>query len=125
MPSTSLNTQYLGRIAATLGVTDIDHSFRIYRAVFGFDKVFENGDPVGFMILKKDDAELHLTLQKGYKAPPFNQAHMLVANAEDAFQACREHGLRIIRHLQDKDYGLRAFVFADPDGNRIDVGQSI
>jgi hypothetical protein len=28
------------------------------------------------------------------------------------------------RH-QDKDLGLRAFVFEDPDGNRIDVGQPI
>jgi hypothetical protein len=24
-----------------------------------------------------------------------------------------------------QDYGLRAFVFEDPDGNRIDVGQVI
>jgi hypothetical protein len=33
--------------------------------------------------------------------------------------------MRIIKGLQDKDYGLRAFVFEDPDGNRIDVGQKI
>jgi len=34
-------------------------------------------------------------------------------------------GLRIIKTLQNKDYGLRAFVFEDPEGNRIDVGQPI
>jgi lactoylglutathione lyase len=113
----------LGRIAATLGVSDINRSCKLYQDVFEFEKVFENGDPVGFVILRKDDAELHLSLQKGYKAPPFNQAHMLVSNADAAFQACQRHGLRIIKRLQDKDYGLRAFVFADPDGNRIDVGQ--
>ena len=39
--------------------------------------------------------------------------------------ACQRHGLRIIKRLQDKDYGLRAFVFEDPDGTRIDVGQPI
>ncbi|MGD0607317.1 MAG: hypothetical protein ABSA53_27510 [Streptosporangiaceae bacterium] len=27
--------------------------------------------------------------------------------------------------LRDADYGLRGFVFADPDGNRIDVGQRL
>jgi uncharacterized glyoxalase superfamily protein PhnB len=42
----------------------------------------------------------------------------------DALHAiCQRHGLRVIKRLQDKDYGLRGFVFADPDGNRIDVGQ--
>jgi hypothetical protein len=30
-----------------------------YTNVLGFTKVFENGDPVGFMILKRNDAELH------------------------------------------------------------------
>ena len=33
-----------------------------------------------------------------------------------------DYVLRIIKGLADKDYGLRAFVFEDLDGNRIDVG---
>ncbi|MEL7526176.1 MAG: VOC family protein, partial [Pseudomonadota bacterium] len=81
--------------------------------------------PVGFMILTKDDAELHLTLQKSHKAATFNVAHMLVSDAAETYRMCEQHGLRIIKRLQDKDYGLRAFVFADPDGNRIDVGEII
>lgn len=125
MTSDSQSSLRLGRIAAMLGVSDIERSYALYKAVFGFEKVFENGTPTGFMILQKDDAELHLSLQKSYKAPAFNQAHMLVSDAEAAFRACEAHGLRIIKRLQDKDYGLRAFVFADPDGNRIDVGQII
>jgi catechol 2,3-dioxygenase-like lactoylglutathione lyase family enzyme len=49
-----------------------------------------------------------------------------MADDVDALHAlCRQYGLRIIKSLQDKDYGLRAFVFEDPDGNRIDVGQPI
>lgn len=114
----------LGRIAPTLGVTDIQAAYRIYNSVFGFEKVFENGEPVGFMVLEKDDAELHLSLQRDYKAPHFNVAHLLVSDADAAHEACVRHRLRIIKRLQDKDYGLRAFVFADPDGNRIDVGQT-
>ena len=34
-------------------------------------------------------------------------------------------GVRIIKSLADKDHGLRAFVFADLGGDRIDVGQRI
>lgn len=123
MPSEKTTKLRLGRVAAMLPVGDIERSFRVYKDVFGFEKAFENGDPVGFMILTKDDAELHLTLQKEHKAATFNVAHMLVSDATEAYQKCQDHGLRIIKRLQDKDYGLRAFVFADPDGNRIDVGE--
>lgn len=35
------------------------------------------------------------------------------------------NGTRILKGLRDADHGLRGFVFADPDGNRIDVGQQL
>lgn len=38
---------------------------------------------------------------------------------------CEAKGVRIVKSLKDQDYGQRAFVFADPDGNRVDVGQRI
>ena len=114
-----------GRIATMLPVKDIARAHDFYTKVLGFTKVFENGDPVGFMILKKDQAELHLTLQPNHNAAPFNVAHLMVDDADALHAICQQHGLRIIRSIQDKDYGLRAFVFEDPDGNRIDVGQPI
>ena len=113
----------LGRVAAMLPVRDIERARAAYARVFGLEKVFENGDPVGFMILKRDAAELHLTLQPAHKAVTFNVAHMLVSDAEETCRRCKAEGFRILKGLDDKDYGLRAFVFADHDGNRIDVGQ--
>jgi len=114
-----------GRVAAMLPVKDIARAHDFYTKVLGFTKVFENGDPVGFMILKKDQAELHLTLQPNHNAASFNVAHMMVDDVDALHAICERHGLRIIKSLQNKDYGLRAFVFEDPDGNRIDVGQPI
>lgn len=114
-----------GRIAAMLPVKDIDKAHDFYTRVLGFTKTFQNGNPVGFMILEQGAAELHLTLQPKHKAAPFNVAHMMVDNVDALHAICQRHGLRIIKSLQDKDYGLRAFVFEDPDGNRIDVGQPI
>ena len=114
-----------GRIAAMLPVKDIARACDFYTKALGFTKVFENGTPVGFMILKRDQAELHLTLQPNHKAAPFNVAHMMVDDVDALHTICQRHGLRIIKGLQNKDYGLRAFVFEDPDGNRIDVGQPI
>ena len=112
-----------GRIAAMLPVKDMGKAHDFYVNVFGFRKTFENGNPVGFMILARDQAELHLTLQPDHKAAAFNVAHMMVGDADALHAICQGQGLRIIKSLQDKDYGLRAFVFEDPDGNRIDVGQ--
>ena len=114
-----------GRIAAMLPVKDMEKAHAFYTKVLGFTKVFENGNPVGFMILKRDQAELHLTLQPNYQAAPFNVAHMLVHDVDTLHALCQQHGLRIIKSLQNKYYGLKAFVFEDPDGNRIDVGQPI
>lgn len=125
MTSSNIQPFKLGRVATMLPVQDIQRSYRAMNAVFGFVKSFENGDPVGFMILRKDSAELHLTLQKNHKAANFNVAHMLVSDAKEAYERCQAEGFRIIKGLEDKDYGLRAFVFADHDGNRIDVGQII
>ncbi|GAU81997.1 glyoxalase/bleomycin resistance/extradiol dioxygenase family protein [Bosea sp. BIWAKO-01] len=114
-----------GRIAAMLPVRDMEKAHDFYTRVLGFRKTFENGSPVGFMILKRDEAELHLTLQKTHPAAPFNIAHLMVGDAEALHAICQREGLRIIKGLRDQDYGLRSFVFADPDGNRIDVGQRL
>lgn len=114
-----------GRIATMLPVKDMKKAEAFYTGVLGFKKVFENGNPVGFMILKRDAAEVHLTLQPRYDAADFNVAHLMVDNVDALHALCQSQGLRVIKRLQDKDYGLRAFVFEDPDGNRIDVGQPI
>ncbi|WP_455269406.1 glyoxalase superfamily protein [Rhizobium herbae] len=114
-----------GRIAAMLPVKDIGKAHDFYVNVLGFRKTFENGNPVGFMILSRDQAELHLTLQPDHRAAAFNVAHMMVGDVDALHAICQHHGLRIIKGLQNKDYGLRAFVFEDPDGNRIDVGQTL
>ena len=119
------NAVRFGRIAAMLPVSDMQRATAFYCGVLGFSKTFENGNPVGFMILERDDAELHLTLQKDDCAVHFNVAHMVVDNVDAMHDACKTHGLRIVKGLRDHDFGLRAFVFEDPDGNRIDVGQRI
>lgn len=112
-----------GRMAPGISVCDIQVSYEFYSKVLGFRKVFENGSPVGFMVLKKDGAELHLSQKREHQASITSVAHMFVDDATSLYQACESAGARIIKALADKDYGQRAFVLADPDGNRIDVGE--
>ena len=125
MPTHDVHDIHFGRIAATIAVTDMARALDFYVGVLGMTKTFENGNPVGFVILKRGDGELHLTLSRAHAASDRNVAHLLVDDATALYDHLLAHGARIIKGLRDADYGLRNFVFADPDGNRIDVGQKI
>jgi catechol 2,3-dioxygenase-like lactoylglutathione lyase family enzyme len=112
-----------GRVAAGIGVTDMARSVGFYTGVLGLRTVFQNGDPVIFTILERDAAELHLLLSPGWRGPDFNVAHLFVDDVDALHQHCVAAGEPIIKAIADKGYGMRAFVIADPDGNRIDIGQ--
>lgn len=112
-----------GRAAPGICVRNVQAAHDFYSRVLGFRKVFENGDPVGFMVMKKDQAEIHLSQKPDHKASTVNVMHMFVSDAMALYAVCQAEGVRIIKSLADKDYGQRAFVFADPDGNRIDIGE--
>jgi catechol 2,3-dioxygenase-like lactoylglutathione lyase family enzyme len=106
-------------------VSDISRALGFYRDILGMPVAFINGDPVGFVILRRDAAELHLTLVTARKGGSRNAAHLMVADAAGLHDHLVANGVRIVKGLRDADYGLRGFVFADPDGNRIDVGQKL
>jgi len=61
---------------------DIHVAQQFYIDGLGFEKVFENGNPVGFMVLKQGACELHLTFA--------------------LFTLCQNTEARIIKRLQDK-----------------------
>ncbi len=114
-----------GRAAPTVRVRDIAIARRFYEDVLGFRTVFANGDPVGFLVLAKDSAEIHLSRAPDHRASTTNVFHLMVDDAAALHAALASAGVRIVKRLADKDYGQRAFVFADPDGNRIDVGERL
>jgi catechol 2,3-dioxygenase-like lactoylglutathione lyase family enzyme len=114
----------LGRVAPTIPVRDIDAALRFYQDVLGLEKVFENGDPVGFVIMAKDRAEVHLTRVKDHRPAVHNLMHIMVSDAQALHDRAEAAGARIVKGLREA-YGLRTFVVCDPDGNRIDVGQQL
>jgi len=125
MTSKSVSDITFGRAAPGVFVRDLEKARAFYCDVLGFKTTFENGDPVGFVILEKYKAELHLSLVRDHKPSTTNVAHLMVDDVDTLHAICVAANVRIIKSLADKDFGLRAFVFADPDGNRIDVGQPL
>lgn len=103
-----------GRLAPTVPVAEIARAVAFYTERLGFRSVFQNGNPVGFVILKKDDAELHLTLRPDHRGSTSNVAHLIVDDAAALYDGLQAQGVRIIKAIRDADFGLRCFVFADP-----------
>ena len=114
-----------GRAAPTISVADIPRALAFYTGVLGFAVTFENGDPVGFVILKRDAAEVHLSRHEAHHASGQNVAHLLVDDAQALYAQLVAADVHVVKRLRDADHGIRGFVIADPDGNRLDVGQPI
>ena len=119
------NSVELGRMTPCISVSNIEESVAFYTSMLGMRKTFENGNPVGFVIMKKDRAELHLSLCRDKKPQIHNVAHLKVSDANALYNHLSNSGVRIVKGLRDQQYGLRDFVIADPDGNRIDIGQPL
>jgi catechol 2,3-dioxygenase-like lactoylglutathione lyase family enzyme len=112
-------------MAPGIPVGDIHRSVNFYVGLLGMNVTFENGNPVGFVILEREGCELHLTLARSLGPRTFNAAHLMVSDATRLHDHLVANGVRIIKGLRDADYGLRGFVFEDPDANRIDVGEEL
>ena len=124
-PPTRSTPIRFGRTAPGIPVRDIEQALAFYRDALGMTVTFTNGDPVGFVILERDAAELHLTLVPTHRAGTHNVAHLMVSDAAAVHDRLVEHRARIVKGLRDHDFGLRAFVVADPDGNRLDIAEEL
>ena len=123
--NSSTGSVVFGRVAPTICVRNIERALIFYCETLGFTDVFRNGDPVGFVILERDRAEIHLTLHPNHRAGTSNVAHLMVSDASALYDQLVARDVRIVKGIRDADYKMRTFVFADPDGNRIDVGQDL
>ena len=114
-----------GRTAPTVAVSDIDRALEFYCGLLGMEKTFENGDSVGFVIVSRDRDEVHLSRSTNHVGTTSNVLHLIVDDVTALHDHLDTGGAKIIKGLRDQEYGLRDFVVADPDGNRIDVGQKL
>ena len=114
-----------GRAAPAIPVTNMHEAVTFYTGILGLKKTFENGNPVTFSIVEKDGTEIHLMLVEKHSPAAHNLLHLMVSDAKALHDHLKNRGVPIVKELRDADYGLRQFVFADPDGNKIDVGEEL
>jgi catechol 2,3-dioxygenase-like lactoylglutathione lyase family enzyme len=94
---------------------DLRKSVGFYRQI-GFELISDEAD---FATLAWESHRLFIG-EVPHLPPPadFLQAHMriMVPNVEDYWKLVNQMSVRIIKAIGDRNYGLRDFTIADPDG---------
>ena len=116
-PKLEIAAQYPGIVPVDIGERSLVDAVRSATDNWGADIVVDGiltmlGPDISYRIAHHED------LTEGPRLEVAESAGGVVWEDEAA-------GVRIIKSLKDKDYGQRAFVFADTDGNRIDVARPI
>ncbi len=107
----------------TITVSDLERSVKFYRDLFDFD-VIENISNSGQAFLRMGDIMLSLVEEDGYSCPEncMNGMSFYVdeEDFDDAISEIEESGLEILYGPENIRNGQRV-VFADPDGNSIEL----
>lgn len=89
---------------------------RDFYTALGFELVEDRGT---FIAMTWEGHKLFLDERPDMPPPPdFPQANIriMVPNVDDYWRLAQELGARVVAPIEDRNYGLRDFTIADPDG---------
>lgn len=113
------------RVRANLEVRDVPRSIAFYGRALGLDPVVTMGEPATFAILGADDASLAIAQTDDPAVAAIAACYVDVADVEAAHDRCRDAQVEVTAPMTTHPWGMRDFVFRDPDGHQIAVGQRI
>jgi catechol 2,3-dioxygenase-like lactoylglutathione lyase family enzyme len=94
---------------------DLARSIRFYQAL-GFEVISIEPD---FVVLAWEGHQLFLEARSNLPAPidqPQANMRIMVPNVDRYWSIAQQLGMPVIKPIADRDYGLRDFTIADPDG---------
>ena len=103
------------QLVVALYVHDIGEAVSFYEGL-GFAVIRDEG---AFVELRWEDAPLFLVQTQGTApAPPrrLGDLRIMVPNVDHYWELARQQGLKIIRPLENRNYGLRDFIISGPGG---------
>lgn len=111
--------------ATVLPVQDMQASIRFYTHSLPFELSFSWGEPVSYAVLKKGGVSIHLTQRADDREPSSEHCalYIFVYDIDQIYQHCVEQKVNIINPLSERDYEMRDFDIADPDGHIISFGK--
>lgn len=127
-----MSEQKLFAIAPYLVVDDVTGSAEFYRDKLGFefDRIW--GDPPQFVIVHRDEVHIMLKSSSGRSHPNCSvnpnacwDAYIWVSNADALYEELKSRGVKIVREIEDMDYGCRDFDVEDDSGYILCFGQNL
>jgi predicted enzyme related to lactoylglutathione lyase len=115
---------FLG-IRTNLEVRDVVRSLAFYEQTLGLHPVVTMGVPATFAILAADDASMAIAAATDPAVATITACYVDVTDVEAAHERCRDAGAEITAAVTTHPWGMRDFVFRDPDGHQIAVGQRV
>ena len=117
-----MNTSF-DSVMPSCAVNDMPKAIQFYLHSLGFTCVFTDGDPISFVIMKRDTVEISLHTQHLGEVPGKHGCYVKVRGVDSLYSEYQSKGVKIVHPLRDEEYGMREFMIADPDGNLINFGE--
>lgn len=99
--------------------SDVPRLSRFYQRILGFQEV--SSFP-GFALLRAGGAELAIRHETRVRP---TEAYLYVHGVDEALERCLAEEVVIVRPLSTHPWGLRDFVFQDPEGHLVGVGEHL
>ena len=112
-------------IRANLEVRDVVRSIAFYEQTLGLQPVVTMGEPATFAILAADDASVAIAAATEPAVAGIAACYVDVTDVEAAHDRCRDAGAEITVAVTTHPWGMRDFVFRDPDGHQVAVGERV
>lgn len=112
------------QLVVEIYVRDLERSKAFYLQL-GFDLLSEKE---AFVVLTWEDHRLFLEERKDISFPadsPQGNVRIMVADVDAYWRRVSEMKVRVIKPIADREYGLRDFTIADPDGFGLRFGSRL
>jgi uncharacterized glyoxalase superfamily protein PhnB len=116
------NEPVLESVAPILQVADLTRALDFYTKVLGFAIEWTSGEPPAIASVCRDRVEINLALNA---APVPAMIYIQVRGVDDYFARIAAAGATVTVPLADRFYGMRDGRIKDPDGNEINLGESL
>lgn len=109
-------------VIPVLPVKDLARTHAYYCSVLGFLEPWGFGDPPQYGGVRADLEQMpaiHFTVDES-RGP--GEVFVIIRDVDSYFAEVKTAGAEVIFDIGDRDYGMRDFMVADPDGNRLSFG---
>ncbi|HUR48551.1 MAG TPA: glyoxalase superfamily protein [Acidimicrobiales bacterium] len=109
-------------VIPVLPTTDLARAHTYYCDVLGFLEPWGFGEPPQYGGVRADLEQMpaiHFTVDPARGA---GEVFVIIDEVDAYFEKVKAAGAQVVFEIGDRPYGMRDFMVADPDGNRLSFG---